>query len=69
MHACAGLGVPAGETAHVGDQRRTDVVGAMAAGLTAVRYAGVYDDLDDSLPSGDVLIRHHQELLGALRLK
>ena len=67
-HACAGLGVDAKHTAHVGDQRRTDVVGAQVAGLTAVRYAGVFDDMDDALPSGDLLVRHHDELAGALGL-
>ena len=68
MHACSGLGVEPHEAAHVGDQRRTDVVGALTAGLTAVRYAGVFDDLDESLPSGDIVVRHHAELPDALGL-
>ncbi len=66
QHACAGLGVEPREAAHVGDQRRTDIVGAQAAGLTAVRYTGVYDDKDDALPSGDVVVSHHDELVAAL---
>lgn len=69
VHACRGLGVVAREVAHVGDQRRTDVVGAVAAGLTAVRYTGIFDDQDSNLPSGDVLIAHHDQLLGALGVR
>jgi FMN phosphatase YigB (HAD superfamily) len=30
--------------AHVGDRTRTDVAGAIGAGMTAVRYRGVFDD-------------------------
>lgn len=37
-------GVPAEDAAHVGDRCRTDVGGAIAAGMTAVRYLGTYDD-------------------------
>jgi putative hydrolase of the HAD superfamily len=66
INACRGLTVAPQETAHVGDQRRTDVVGAQAAGLTAVRYAGVFDDKDKTFPSGDLLVRHHDELLPTL---
>jgi FMN phosphatase YigB (HAD superfamily) len=44
-HALEGLGgVPAGRAAHVGDRVRTDVDGAVAMGMTAVRYNGVYED-------------------------
>jgi HAD superfamily hydrolase (TIGR01549 family) len=67
-HACSGLDVPPEETAHVGDQRRTDVVGALAAGLTAVRYTGIFDDPDETLPSGDVVIERHQDLPRALQV-
>ena len=67
-HACSGLDVPAVETAHVGDQRRTDVVGALAAGLTAVRYTGIFDDPDETLPSGDVVIACHRDLPRALQV-
>lgn len=44
-HALDGLGVsdPAA-AAHVGDLRRTDIGGAQAFGITAVRYTGVFDD-------------------------
>ncbi len=47
-HALDGLGVGAHEAVHIGDLRRTDVAGARAVGMTAVRYSGVADDADDS---------------------
>lgn len=65
-HACAGLGVEPAQVAHVGDQRRTDIVGALAAGVLAVRYSGVFDDRDELLPGGDVVVSDHGELLMAL---
>jgi putative hydrolase of the HAD superfamily len=50
-HALAGIGaarggapVDPGRAAHVGDLRRTDIAGALAMGMTAVRYKGVADD-------------------------
>lgn len=44
-HALQGLGAVAPDAAaHVGDLRRTDVAGALAFGMTAVRYAGSNDD-------------------------
>jgi putative hydrolase of the HAD superfamily len=69
-HALAGLGgVPATATAHVGDRRRTDVAGAMAMGMRAVRVTAVYDDDDaDEGPSGDAVIAEYGELLPALGL-
>lgn len=69
LHACAGLGVSPERTAHVGDQRRTDVAGAKAAGLLAIRYTGVFDDTDEEQPSGDVVVAHHDQLLAALGLE
>jgi len=75
-HALAGLGVvdPA-RAAHVGDLRRTDVGGAQAMGMLAVRYRGAYDDADDadpldgtSRPEADVVIDDHDQLVDALDL-
>jgi FMN phosphatase YigB (HAD superfamily) len=44
-HALEGLGIDDASAAlHIGDLRRTDVAGAQAAGMTAVRYRGVFDD-------------------------
>ncbi|MFI5056479.1 MAG: HAD family hydrolase [Actinomycetota bacterium] len=39
--ALEGLGVPAGDAAHVGDNERTDVAGAKALGMVAVQYTGL----------------------------
>lgn len=59
-HALAGLGDVASErTAHIGDLRRTDVAGAQAMGMVAVRYAGVFDDIGEDaaeLPEADHVI-------------
>ncbi|QXC59968.1 HAD family hydrolase [Aquihabitans sp. G128] len=44
-HALAGLGgIDPADAAHIGDLRRTDVAGALAMGIYAIRYTGVYDD-------------------------
>ncbi len=44
--ALASLGVPAEGAVHVGDLRRSDVAGARAAKMGAVRFAGHHDDAD-----------------------
>jgi len=78
-HALAGLGgVAPGRAAHVGDLRRTDIAGARAMGMTAIRYRGANDDLDrprpgptgegPELPEGDHVISDHAELLAVLGL-
>lgn len=73
-HALAGLGgVDPAAAAHVGDLRRTDVAGAKAKGITAVRYAGVYDDPGSAADGSDTVeadavIADHAELLAALGL-
>jgi FMN phosphatase YigB (HAD superfamily) len=62
-HALAGLGgVPPERAAHVGDRRRTDVGGALAMGMTAVRYNGVYEDEVDSAPEADIVVANLAEL-------
>ena len=66
-HALAYLDVPAVEAAHVGDLRRTDVAGARAMGMTAVRYRGANDDVSDG-PEGDHVLDHHAALPVALAL-
>ena len=66
-HALAGLGdVDPSRAAHVGDIRRTDVAGAKAMGMIAVRYTGVSDDDSQREPEGDVVISSHLELPAAL---
>ncbi len=50
-HALVGLGgIAPHDAAHVGDLRRTDVAGARAFGMTAVRYTG---SNDDTIPPGE----------------
>ncbi len=62
--ALTGLGVrDPGRAVHVGDIRRTDVAGALAMGMTAVRYLGIEDDDSQTHPEADHVIRHHRELL------
>jgi HAD superfamily hydrolase (TIGR01549 family) len=62
-HALAGLGdVPRSRALHIGDIRRTDVAGAQAMGIAAVRYTGVSDDQTQQSPEGDFVISHHSEL-------
>jgi FMN phosphatase YigB (HAD superfamily) len=64
-HALDGLGVTDPATAlHIGDLRRTDIAGSRAAGMTAVRYRGVFDDpLSDPEVEGDHVVTDLAELL------
>jgi FMN phosphatase YigB (HAD superfamily) len=69
QHALAGLGgFEPGRCVHVGDRRRTDVAGAQALGMRAVRITSVFEDEPDQGPSGDVVISSYKELLPALGL-
>jgi FMN phosphatase YigB (HAD superfamily) len=67
-HALAGLGgVLPHRAAHVGDLRRTDIAGARASGMTAVRYTGVFDDPPaDELPEGHHIVNDHADLVATL---
>ena len=61
------------DAAHVGDLRRTDVAGARAMGIRAIRYRGVFDDpgrADDGSDQveGDAVTDDHADLLAALAL-
>ncbi|HEX2863222.1 MAG TPA: HAD family hydrolase, partial [Deinococcales bacterium] len=64
QRALDGLGLPPAQVAHVGDIPRTDIAGARAAGLKAVRFAGVDDRTED--PQADAVVRDHRELLPLL---
>jgi putative hydrolase of the HAD superfamily len=65
-HALTGLGVEdPSAVAHVGDLRRTDIAGARAFGVTAVRYAGIFDDPSDG-EEGHHVITDHAELPAVL---
>ena len=59
-------GFPAERAAHVGDRRRTDVGGAIAMGMTAVRYNGVYEDDSIGAPEAEIVIGHLADLPGRL---
>ena len=66
-HALEGLGGPVPErVAHVGDLRRTDVAGALAMGMVAVRYTGISDDDSQPEPEAHHVIARHADLPGAL---
>jgi FMN phosphatase YigB (HAD superfamily) len=70
-HALGGLGVdePA-RVAHVGDLRRTDIAGAQAMGMTAVRYRGSNDDPGEpGDPEGDLVLDDHADLAITLGLE
>jgi putative hydrolase of the HAD superfamily len=67
-HALAGLGdIEPAASAHIGDLRRTDVAGAQALGITAVRYTGVFDDPPgEGLPEAELVVADHADLAPAL---
>ena len=68
-HALDGLGSPEPHRcAHVGDRRRTDVAGAQAIGMRAVRITAAYEDPSEDAPPGDAVISSYKELLPALGL-
>ena len=61
-HALASVGGVAPErAAHVGDRKRTDVAGALAIGMTAVRYNGVYEDEVEE-PEAEIVLADLAEL-------
>lgn len=68
-HAMAGLGVSDfARVAHVGDGRRTDMAGALAMGMTAVRYTHFNDPPPDTGPDGDFVLDDHAKLPATLGL-
>jgi HAD superfamily hydrolase (TIGR01549 family) len=68
-HAMAGLGVddPAG-IAHVGDGRRTDVAGALAMGMTAVRATWFVDRGPETGPEAHHVAGHIRDVPSLLGL-
>lgn len=67
-YALAGLGdVAPADAAHVGDRQRTDVGGALAAGMRAIRYSAILDEDDPALPQAHAVtddLRQVPALLG-----
>ncbi len=63
-HALTGLGgVDPARSAHVGDIRRTDIAGARAMGMLAIRFRGVSDDRSDEHAEADIVIDDHRDLV------
>ncbi|MCZ7662564.1 MAG: HAD family hydrolase [Thermoleophilia bacterium] len=60
------MSVVAEEALHVGDVPRTDIAGALHAGMRAVRYAGEHDLRDPPKPLA--VIHDHRELLRIIRV-
>ena len=65
--ALAGLGAAPAEAAHIGDLRFTDMAGARALGMRAVRFRGFNDDTGEG-PEGDAVIDSYSDLETALGL-
>ena len=63
--ALAGLGASPSESVHVGDLKLTDVAGALAFGMQAVRYRGIRDDKTDA-PDAEIIIDRHEQMLEML---
>jgi len=57
--------VPSSASVHIGDRRRTDVGGAVRAGMGAIRYRRVYDDPAPD-PEGHVVVDDLAQLPGIL---
>ena len=67
-HALDGLGRPdPARCIHVGDRKRTDVAGARAAGMRAVRITTAFEDPDDG--PDDIVISSYRDLIPALGLE
>jgi len=60
----AGLGATPAEAGHVGDTPRTDIAGAKAVGMLAIRCAGAADHAEP--PEADHVIYDHREILEIL---
>lgn len=68
-HALETVGNPSpSAVAHVGDLRRTDIAGALAMGMTAVRYAGVFDDPAENGPDATFTVTDYADLPALLGL-
>ena len=67
QRALAALDAQPGRAAHVGDLRFTDMAGARALGMRAVRFRGFNDDTGEG-PDGHVTIDTYEDLEAALGL-
>ena len=67
--ALGGLGIEdPSEAAHVGDSKRTDIAGALALGMTAIRFAGFHDRVDGAGPEAPVVLTRFQDIPAALSI-
>jgi putative hydrolase of the HAD superfamily len=65
--ALRGLGIDdPSQVAHVGDNRRTDVAGALGMGMLAVRYTGFRDPPPGDGPEASIVLEDHRDLAAAL---
>ena len=60
-------GIEPGRAAHIGDLRRTDIAGARAMGMVAIRYRGANDDPPEDGPEGHHVLDDHAALGDLLR--
>lgn len=63
--ALSQLGARPSEAVHVGDLRRTDVVGASALGMVTVRYRGMNEE-DEGGEEADFVLDNHLDLLDVI---
>ncbi len=70
QHALAGLGgIAPSAAAHIGDLKRTDVAGALAMGMTAIRYTGAFDDAESEGTEATFVVASHAELPEVLGIR
>ncbi|HVL81957.1 MAG TPA: HAD family hydrolase [Actinomycetota bacterium] len=60
------IGVAPEDAVHVGDLRRTDIAGAQAAGMRAIRIRAVTDDVNPQYPEADEIVDDHRQIPAAL---
>lgn len=66
-HALEGMGgVAPTKAVHIGDLKRTDVAGALAMEMVAIRYAGSFDDVESEGPEATFVVTSHAEVPGVL---
>lgn len=66
--ALAGLGVRPPEAVHVGDLKRTDVAGALNAGMRAIRFRGVHND-ETAARDAECIIGRHEQIFECLEME
>lgn len=55
------------EALHIGDLRRTDVMGALSAHMHAFRFAGVNNDLDNNFPDAEYVFNDYFVLMDLIK--